>query len=279
MRGEGGMTSWLLHLYRLTRRPIKPPATKTSSLENEFQENQSDAVKFWSRFGKKPDFGGKRVLDVGCGLGAMVFDIADEKATRSVGVDIHVPYIEFKREKLEKDYPHLKDVVTFFNQQLSELEEGDFDIIISKDSFEHILNLEECLQDMATRMKPDGRMFVAFSPLWRSVRGDHGRTFTRLPWGHVIFPERVLLQGLREIFPERKIESIDDLGLNCVSLRQFKAMLARTGLKATHLRVNDSKKLAMKLYNLGRLLPGLAEYFTHNIYAVLEKDAAYDTKR
>lgn len=271
------MTSLLLRLYRLTRRPVGPHAPERPSLEEEFCQSQKDIAKFWSRLGIKPDFAGKRVLDVGSGLGAMVFEIARNRAARVVGVDIHAPSVEFAREKLEKDYPHLKEVVTIFSQELSELDEGDFDIIISKDSFEHILNLEGCLRDMAVRLKSDGRMFIGFSPLWRSARGDHGRTYTRLPWGHVIFPERVLLQGLHEIFPERNIGSIDDLGLNRVGLRQFKAMLQRTDLRVADLRVNVSKNAAMRLYNLGRLLPGLGEYFIHNVYAILEKAISHDS--
>lgn len=264
------MISLLLHLYRFTRRSTAPRKVQPS-LEKAFRRSQSELDKFWSRFPEKPGFAENRALDLGCGLGAMVFDIAEAQAALVVGLDIHAPYIKFTHEKLEKDYSHLKKIVNFYDCHLSELDEGDFDIIISKDTFEHIIDIEACLQSMATRLRPDGRIFVGFSPLWRSIRGDHHRTRTWFPWGHVIFPEQVIIRGLREIYPEKNIKRIEDLGLNKLSLHELKAILARVGLRATYLHVNVSENLGMKLYNLGRFLPGLAEYFTHNVYMVIEK--------
>jgi len=240
-------------------------------MEEDFLASLPDVDKFWSRFPQKPDLSGKKVLDLGCGVGAMVFHMAQCGASRVVGLDILEHYIEFNRQRLAREFPRFAGVIDFRCQYLESLAEGDFDIILSKDSFEHILGLEDHLREMEKRLRPDGRIYVAFAPLWRSIRGDHGRTRTRLPWGHVIFPERVILQGLREVYPDRTLNSIADLGLNKVGLRELKAMLRRTGLRFAHLRVNAGGRRGLRVYNLGRLIPGLAEYFTHNVYAIIEK--------
>jgi cyclopropane fatty-acyl-phospholipid synthase-like methyltransferase len=36
-----------------------------------FDEQQESNAEYWRRFGAAPDWNGKRVLDVGCGHGAM----------------------------------------------------------------------------------------------------------------------------------------------------------------------------------------------------------------
>ena len=92
---------------------------------------------------------------------------------------------------------------------------------------------------------------------------------TKLPWGHVIFPEAMMLRALREMYPETKLESVADLGLNKLQAGELRGMIRRQGLRAHYFRINVGGNPALRLFNLGRGLPGLSEYFTQNIYMIL----------
>ncbi|MFZ5434223.1 MAG: class I SAM-dependent methyltransferase [Calditrichota bacterium] len=267
------MSDFRLALLRCFRRRVKRSDPNKANYESEYQITRAEVPKYLSRFSRPPDFRDKKVLDLGCGLGAMVFHVASCDARMVVGVDILEDQIAFNRERLAREFPQYQDRVSFVACYLEKLDDGDFDIIISKDSFEHIIDLESHLRAIKQRLKPDGRIYVGFAPLYRSIRGDHHRTQIRLPWGHVLFPDRVILQGLKELYPERKLDSIADLGLNKLSLKAFKEMVARTKLRFEYLGVNVTDNPAAKLYSLGRYVPGLSEYFTHNVYAILEHES------
>jgi cyclopropane fatty-acyl-phospholipid synthase-like methyltransferase len=265
------MASLWLTLYRWTRLPRSTWQPSEDTFDHEFHQSWEDHKKIWERFGAEPDFCGKKVLDLGCGTGAMTFHIAEQGAARVIGIDIDKSYIDYARRKLARDYSSYGDKIEFRDHHLHDLGEMDFDYVVSKDSFEHIQHLDEHLEQLRDRLKADGKIYAAFAPLWRSARGDHYRTRTGLPWGHLIFPESVLLQGMREVHPERAANSIEELGLNKLSLRDFKSYVAHTGLTFDFLRINIGTNPMLKLYNIGRKIPGLGEYFTHNVYAVIAR--------
>lgn len=262
-------------LYRLTQDRTKRAQLQAVCSDEEYQASVAEVEKFWSRFPERPDYRGKSVLDLGCGLGAMVFDAARHGAARAVGIEILDDFTQTNRQRLEREFPQFKAVVEFRTVYLGESGAETYDVILSKDSFEHILDLETHLAEMKARLTPQGRIYVGFAPLYRAPRGDHHRMQTKLPWGHVIFPEPVMIEGLRELYPGAKLESAADLGLNKVSLHELKGMIHRQGLRACHFGINVGQNPALRAFDVGRLLPGLSEYFTHNVYMILERAEAY----
>ena len=76
-----------------------------------------------------------------------------------------------------------------------------------------------------------------------------------------------------------KINNIHDLGLNGLSLKQYKDIFYNTeGLTVIDFRTNvvDSRskanrKMINKIFNLFAAVPVLKEYFTHNIFCVLQR--------
>lgn len=265
------MPNLWMTLYRWTQDRKKRPIMQAITTEADYQASLKEVAKFWSRCPELPDFHGKSVLDLGCGLGAMVFDAARRGAARAVGIEILDEFTQANNQRLEREFPELKDRVEFRTVYLADAGPETYDIILSKDSFEHILELEEHLAQMKACLNPQGRIYVGFAPLYRAPRGDHRRMQTKLPWGHVIFPEAVMLQALREMYPESKLDSVADLGLNKLSVRELRGMIRRQGLRAHHFGINVGGNPALRLFNLGRWLPGLGEYFTQNIYMILER--------
>jgi len=227
--------------------------------------------RFWARFGGMPDVKGCTVMDAGCALGRMCVDIALAGAERVVGIDIVQHYLDFAQANLEQNYPHLVDVVEFKLIDLKDFDETGFDYIVSKESFEHMLDLPAILAEMKRCLKPGGRLFTGFGPLWNSPYGDHRMTHSILPWFHLLKSEDTIIRGMSKR-RKREVVSIDELGMNMLSLAEYRRIFNESGMKTVRFEVNRSSNIVSKIFTLLSKLPWLEEYFTHNIYCILEKE-------
>ncbi|MBN1164990.1 MAG: class I SAM-dependent methyltransferase [Candidatus Krumholzibacteriota bacterium] len=236
-----------------------------------FDRGGRENDKFWKRLGEKPDFTGAAFLDVGCGHGRMCVDIARAGAGEVVGLDTSPHRIQFAGENLRINHPDLRGNIEFLNLDLKEYESAErFDYIISKDAFEHIIDLAGMLREMKKRLKPGGKIYVGFGPLYNSYRGDHKRTGAIIPWGHLLIPERILLSRLSKK-RGHKIDSVRELGLNKLSLRDYRDLLDRSGLKVGLFKVNCGDHPVVRIFSLLGRIPGLKEYFSFNLYCILQK--------
>ncbi len=165
------MPNLWLTLYRLTQDRRKRAILQAFNSEADYQASLSEVTKFWSRCPEPPDFRGKGVLDLGCGLGALVFDAARRGAACVVGIEILDEFTQANNRRLAENFPQFKDRVEFRTVYLADAGPEKFDIILSKDSFEHILELEEHLAQMKAHLNPHGRIYVGFAPLYRSSAG------------------------------------------------------------------------------------------------------------
>jgi hypothetical protein len=125
------------------------------------------------------------------------------------------------------------------------------------------------------RLRPGGRLYAGFGPLWHSPFGDHGRTEIAVPWGHVVLPERYLISRLNRR-RRAPLNSIHDLGLNKLAFADYMRLLRQSGLKIITLKVNVSTHPMSRLFSWPHRLPLLREYFTHNLYCILENELAED---
>ena len=193
-------------------------------------------------------------------------------AKKVIGLDINECLIEFAQENLEINYPNLIQIVEFKNVNLKDYDKNiEFNYIISKDSFEHIIDLDNMLYEMKRRLKKMGRIYVGFGPLYNSYAGDHHRTGAVFPWGHLIIPESILLGRINKKI-KNKIGSIQELGLNKYSLRDYKRLFKESGLSILYFKINCSNHPISKLFTVIKKIPILEEYFSHNIYCILEKE-------
>jgi SAM-dependent methyltransferase len=228
---------------------------------------------FWENFGGTPSFQGASVLDVGCARGSLCFQMALLGAARTIGADINPVFIEFARATLRERYPRLLDCVSFDVGDLSRYADNTFDYIISKDTFEHIVNLGEMVAEMKRCLKPGGRIYTGYGPLYNAPNGPHG-FFGVLPWGHVFLPERLLVALVNRKRSD-KITCLRDLGVvNQMSFAEHRAVLWGAGLKVKYFEVNRSRHALSRAFVFLRRIPFLEEYFTHNIYCILEKESA-----
>lgn len=236
-----------------------------------FDRGETENPKFWSRLGGEPSFEGLEVLDLGCGHGSLCVYLAFKGAKKVLGIDIDERRIKFAKENILHNYPQFKNIVDFQCCHIADLpEEVEFDIMVSKDTFEHILNLESVLAEMKKRLRKGGKIYIGIGPLYNSPYGDHKRTKAFIPWGHLIFPETFLLRRLNKHRRE-KITSIYELGLNKLSLAEYKTLFYNSGLHVSYFRVNVSNNPISRLFSLIRRVPFLEEFFSHNLYCILEK--------
>jgi SAM-dependent methyltransferase len=250
-----------------------------------FKRGETENPIFWRRLGGKPQFKGKHVLDVGCGLGALCVDMAEGGAARVVGLDTETKLIEFAKHYVAEKFPALAKALEFYDHDLKHSEDGTFDVIVSKDSFEHIMDLEGMLREMAARLNPGGRIYAGFGPLYNSPFGHHGRVATFLPWrqfpwAHLLEQEKTIVARLNRLrargekiftYSDAPITSIRDLGLSMYSLADYRRFIYGSGLKVIRFGTNQSSEPLSKVLSVLRRVPGLEEYCTHNIYCTLEK--------
>ncbi|MCL2508930.1 MAG: class I SAM-dependent methyltransferase [Oscillospiraceae bacterium] len=235
-----------------------------------FKKGETDNKKFFERLNGEPDFTGLKVLDVGCGHGSLCIYAAERNAAKVVGLDIDERRINFANENLMRNYPHLQNCVEFKHCTVEELLERDFDLILSKDAFEHIIGPDDCLKEMARRLKHKGRILIGFGPLYNSPYGDHHGTKSMLPWGHLTRTKKSILKSANKN-RDIKISSVYDLGLNMLPLREYKRLFYGSGLDVKLFRVNANEKLISKVMTALSKIPFLTEYFSHNLYCILER--------
>lgn len=140
------------------------------------------------------------MLDIGCGRGATCIEAARRGAVRVVGVDLDVA--PQTRELISGDAGLAGKVeLVTTDGTLRELGAELFDVVLSKNSFEHYAEPESFISTMSARAKPGGLLAVGFGPLWKSPQGDHIEFMTPLPWAHLLFPEDVVLAERRRFRP------------------------------------------------------------------------------
>ena len=145
-----------------------------------------------------------------------------------------------------------------------------YDVIISKDTFEHTVNLPKVLQKMYDLLNNGGRVYLGFGPLYNFYNGDHGRLNMYLPWFHLLFNEKFLVNRINKK-ENLTIEKIQDLGLSKYSLAEYKEIFKESNFKINFFKTNLSDHPLSFIFNFLSKFKFLKEYCTYNIYCVLEK--------
>lgn len=242
-----------------------------------YREVEAELPGFWRRFGGMPDVTGKRVLELGCGHGALVNAIAGAGAARVVGVDLNDELIRFAREWQRAHHPELAARTRFEAVDVRELDEGGFDLCVSKATFEHILGLADVLRGVRERLAPDGAVYTGFGPLYYSIFGDHGRTRMRMPWAHALLPDAMLLRRANRFRPPSdRVDSLTGLGLNLYRPDDYLRDFQRAGFSLAYYLENAPAPDASRLRFLGervmdrlKRVPWLRDLMTVNIWCVL----------
>lgn len=104
---------------------------------------------------------GKKILDIGCGDGALVYLLA--KAGGDVtGVDNEETGLIYARENLQTMSQHTNLTSSFVNASAYELpfESESYDIVVSSEVIEHVTEPERLLKEAARILKPAGKIIL-----------------------------------------------------------------------------------------------------------------------
>lgn len=237
-----------------------------------FKYGKIENEKFWRRLGGEPNLEKKTILEFGCGYGSLCVDMAKKNVNSILGIDLNEKVIEFANINLEKNYNHLKNKIAFEKKDL--LDENfnkKFDIIVTKDTFEHSENLPEILEKFYRILNNGGKVFAGFGPLYNFYNGDHGRTQLKLPWLHVLLPEKFIINRYNAK-NQNQINRIEDLGLSKYSFADYKNIFSGSKFEIEYFVTNKTDNPILKTFNFLSKVKILSEYFTYNIYCVLKKN-------
>ena len=219
--------------------------------------DERSAERFLARFGDRLDFRGNEILDVGCDAGDLAAVLARDGARHVTGIELHT-VDENHRVLAERYGSTVADRVELLRTSgdMEELGDRQFDLVFSKEAMEHYADPESFVPQMARRVRPGGAMVIGFGPLWKAFDGGHMDYMTKVPWAHLIFPERVIMAERRRFRPEEHAERFEDIrgGLNKMTLERFEAIMASSGFTPEFVKP-------------------LREHFTNNVWGIWRNPA------
>lgn len=238
--------------------------------EQLFERAREIGADFGESFRSPFDVRGKRVLEVGCGHGGMQVALLDAGARETVGIDLNPGFVEFALGRLRDQ----NAFVQVANAEQMPFAEESFDVVVSAAVFEHIHDIGEALREIERVLKPGGLLYATFSPTWWHYNGPHLMRTVGVPWAHVFFSDKTLLNVLRHYraegtFPapylDDKIEDFQQMGR--LSLRKFRRAVKRTSLIPIQIEARSPRRWKDPL---GRL-PLLEEVIGGTATVVLRK--------
>ena len=140
---------------------------------------------------------GSRVLDVGCGIGALAYDIATQVADASVyGIDINARNIETARSRYAA-----QNIEFVCGNALCDLPEQMFDVIALSNVLEHIEQRVEFLQGLQERYHP--KKFLIRVPLferdWRvPLQAELGIDYRLDPTHHIEYRQHEFIAEMEQ---------------------------------------------------------------------------------
>jgi SAM-dependent methyltransferase len=200
------------------------------------------------------------ILDVGAGMGWTTTLLAALTGARVVAVDLHDYASQsgpsFKEDLCRRFERHapllvrlpgfegLKEVsavvdrCSFWTMDAKELllRDACFDFVFSLNSFEHISDPARALQEIERVLRPNGRAFIQFSPLYHSDSGHHLHGLLDVPWAHLCYDRAQIKQMIRS--SGKPISEVDQRldSLNGYSAEKFLRIFDDSGLRVLEKR-------------------------------------------
>jgi ubiquinone/menaquinone biosynthesis C-methylase UbiE len=253
----------------------------TAYAEWEHRWGRALVERFLERWG---DLRGKKVLDVGCGMGGKTIAYGEAGAREVVGVDLAERHLEVASE-FARSRP-LRCSWKFLQADVSALpfSEGRFDTVIANDAMEHFREPEAALREMTRVTRPGGVLWIFFTPHY-SPLGSHLYDYVTLPWCHLWLTRRqlegVVVRVLRDRHPDlgeaeraERVEAIFrsyEEDLNGMSVRRSFRLIRRfPELRVSYRRLDPPRWSWLRPL---LVLPGLRELLTGTVTCRLEKVA------
>lgn len=94
-------------------------------------------------------YAGERVLDIGCGNGALAYDVAEKAGAQVVGIDFSASNIDQARQR--HAHPRIE---YYIGDALKDLPQEEFNVVILSNVLEHLPNRPDFLHKVQFTMHP-----------------------------------------------------------------------------------------------------------------------------
>jgi len=202
----------------------------------------------------------KSILDIGSGIGGMVYHLARKYGAQATGLEIHHWMVEYGNTHTPED---LKSQVSFIGYNLDgsiPTENKSFDIVCSKGVLTNIIDKKPLFQEIHRILKPQGQ--ICFLD-WL-VPEEMGPQYITHPWGEVSAKETQstyikLLKdnGFRDVIIEeenneflRYIKQLQDRLESDKFQKNFSAEFVKTlldGNEKLHRDVQSGQQIAVRV--------------------------------
>ncbi|MCF8331158.1 MAG: class I SAM-dependent methyltransferase [Bacteroidales bacterium] len=129
--------------------------------ENEsFSDAQNNLIEYC--MSHLPEVSDKKVLDLGCGNGMVSFYLAQNHNVNTVvGVDVNHNNVTIANaEKIKRETPNVYFIIDDA-QNLTQIEDDSFDILINIESAFHYPNKDQFMDEVHRVLKPGGQFIIA----------------------------------------------------------------------------------------------------------------------
>ncbi len=279
-------TKLLLLVNQLFRAPVHPFNLQCKGIKSYAMwqyEKGADALQFYlQHYTLEELFAGKAVADIGCGAAGKSLYYAANGATKVYGIEILNKYrTEANNLALKLG---LSDRFEFVCADAAHLPfiDNSIDTIIMNDAMEHVSHPRAVLRECLRVLKTGGRLYINFPPYYHPF-GAHLSDLIYIPWVHLFFPEKVLVEAYRELaklhpdgqerinfrISTRKDGSGYFSYINHMTISRFARILCSEHLTPVYYHHEPLRGMFRILYRL----PFLQEILVKMVVCVIEKEA------
>jgi ubiquinone/menaquinone biosynthesis C-methylase UbiE len=225
--------------------------------------------------GRLGDLAGKRVLDIGCGLGGKTVAYAEARAIVT-GVDISRDNI-MRSRAFARARGAEADFAAGDAERLP-FADASFDAVIANDSLEHFGDPEAALREIARVLKAGSPVFLFFTP-WKSPLGSHLYDYIGTPWCHLIYPEWLIRDLLTRavaargvVEPARKAEKLMNeyhAELNRITVKRYAEIVK--AISELETVVEERKPAKFRFLKPLLRIPFAGDYLTGTVVAILRR--------
>jgi ubiquinone/menaquinone biosynthesis C-methylase UbiE len=221
-----------------------------------------------------PDSGRYKTLEIGCGLGYLLYSFAGLNDGEVIGIDIDFPVYPMIAEQpmvhdlFLKENPDIRkrSRIAKGDTQKPEFEDNSFNCIYSEFVLEHIHDLGEAFREMYRMLKPGGIAYHLYDS-WFGPKGGHSLCTLDFPWGHVVLSPQEFDQYIAQHRPHEHKQTLDLYHTGFQSprlpIKSVEKIILETGFEILEWKESLSRFKNHFAFLSNRLLEECEDHFTH----------------
>ena len=227
---------------------------------------------------------GISVLEIGCGEGGVLKSFL-KKGCIITGIDLSEFRLSIANKLFAEEIKSGK--ANFICEDIytaGEKLKSKFDLIILKDTIEHIFNQERLMKFLRSILKEYGKIFLGFPP-WQMPFGGHqqicrNKIFNKLPYIH-LFPQPIY-KAILKAFGEKDdmVRALFEIKETRLSIEHFEKILKNSGYKIDSVKfylINPIYEMKFKLkpkeqFKLISIIPYLRNFITTTCYYIVSPE-------